>query len=765
MYLLTRVTLWFAGGYQMASYEFNRRITRTDGLSVGIATVLLVAAAPASAQLEEIVVTAQKRVESLQDVPLSVSAIGGATIEQNNMAQIEDFAILVPNFNIGDSPGEYTVNIRGIGSATSNRAFEQSVGLYVDGVYTGRPQQFLAPFLDVERVEVVRGPQGVLFGKNSNAGAVNITTARPADEFSARIRANYETEYQGWGFEGVLNLPISENVAARFAALSNEQGAYMDNSAGADGPEKTLDAIRASLLWSPSESVDVFLKVEHSEVDWIGTNFQVLEFGAGPAEGFYQGKDPNAEDRFDLRQQADGNFVSGKDTNNGNDANTYALQVDWTLANSILTYIGAYAEYDSILGIDTDFGGFPATYSEGGDDFSQTSHELRLTSNSDGAFEYIAGLFYLDRNYKIPDWQFHANFAELPPPLPPFTRNRNYDEDTTTLSAFVQGTYHFSEDLSLAVGLRYVDESKDADSLQYTSVMGDPGMPIPGGIPVFPNYEFTGSRNEDSLTPSINLQWSVNDEVMLYAAYNEAEKSGGFNSNSAIPTGIEYESETAAGFEVGAKMLSSGGSVRLNLALFSTKFDDYQVSSYDGVAQTVNNAATTITRGAEMELDWAAGEHLTIGGSLAYLDAYYDDFPNAPCAPINQPDCVNGDYRDASGERITYAPRYSGSVYGDLSQPVGSNLAFNLRLTGSFSDDYYTQIDKSPETEADSYFILNARAGVGSQNGKWELAVVGTNLTDERIFNFAGNLPFFPGAFFANTKMPRLVSLEANFRF
>lgn len=749
----------------MAILENGRKFSLTDSLSVGLVAVLLVAASPASAQLEEIVVTAQKREQSLQDVPLSVSAISGATIEQNNMAQIEDFAILVPNFNIGDSPGEHTINIRGIGSATSNRAFEQSVGLYVDGVYTGRAQQFLTPFLDVERVEVVRGPQGVLFGKNSNAGAVSITTARPAAEFSARIRANYETDYQGWGLEGVLNLPISDNVSARFAALSNEQGAYMKNSAGADGPDKSLDAIRASLLWSPSDTVDVYLKVEHSEVDWTGTNFQILNFGSGPAEGFYQSKDPNAEDSFDLRQQADGNFVTGKDTSNGNDSNTYALQADWSLGRSTLTYIGAYSEYDSTLGIDTDFGGFPATYSEGGDDFDQSSHELRITSNGDSAFEYIAGLFYLDRNYRIPDWQFHANFPELPPPLPPFTRNRNYDETTTTLSAFAQGTYHFSDSLSIALGLRYVDESKDADSLQYTSVMGDPSMPIPGGIPVFPNYEFTGSRDEDSLTPSINLQWSVSDDVMLYAAYNEAEKSGGFNSNSAIPAGIEYETEKAAGYEIGAKMLSSGGTLRMNVALFSTKFDDYQVSSYDGVAQTVNNAATTISRGAELEVDWAAGNNLTIGGALAYLDAYYDDFPNAPCAPVNQSDCVNGDFRDATGERITYAPRYSGSVYGDLSQPVGSNLEFSFRLTGSFSDDYFTQIDKSPETKADSYFILNARAGLGSQDGKWELAIVGTNLTDERTFNFAVNLPFFAGAFAANTKAPRLISLEANLRF
>jgi outer membrane receptor protein involved in Fe transport len=749
----------------MAIFAHIRKISLPNYLLVGAVAFQLIVASPANAELDEVVVTAQKREQSLQDVPLSVSATTGATIEKNNMAQIEDFAILVPNFNIGDSPGEHTINIRGIGSATSNRAFEQSVGLYVDGVYTGRPQQFLAPFLDVERVEVVRGPQGVLFGKNSNAGAVSITTARPADEFSAKIRANYDTEYQGWGLEGVLNVPISDKLSTRFAVLSNEQGSYMQNSAGADGSEKTLDAFRASLLWSPSDTLDVYLKAEHSEVDWIGTNFQVLNFGSGPAEGFYLSKDPNAEDSFDLRQQTDGNFIAGKDTTNGNDSNTYALQADWALAGSTLTYIAAYSEYDSTLGIDTDFGAFPATYSEGGDDFSQTSHELRITSNGDRAFEYIAGLFYLDRNYRIPDWQFHANFPELPPPLPPFTRNRNYDEDTKTLSAFAQGTYNFSDSLSVSLGLRYVDESKDADSLQYTSAMGDPSMPIPGGIPVFPNYEFSGSRDENSTTPSVNVQWSVSDDVMLYASYNEAEKSGGFNSNSAIPAGIEYETEKAAGYEIGAKMISSGGTLRMNVALFSTKFDDYQVSSFDGVTQTVNNAATTISRGAELEVDWAAGNNLTIGGSLAYLDAYYDDFPNAPCAPLNQADCVNGDFRDATGEQITYAPRYSGSVYGDLSQPVGSNLEFNFRLTGSFSDDYFTQIDKSPETKADSYFILNARAGLGGQDGKWELAIVGTNLTDERIFNFAGNLPFFPGAFFANTKAPRLVSLEANLRF
>ncbi|MEH6516348.1 MAG: TonB-dependent receptor [Halioglobus sp.] len=732
---------------------------------VGVSSFNMV---PAIAQqLEEIIVTAQKREQSLEDVPISVSALDGDVIQQNGMSQIKDLSIMVPNLNIGESPGEYTINIRGIGSATSNRAFEQSVGLYVDGVYTGRSKQFQAPFLDVARVEVVRGPQGVLFGKNSNAGAVSVTSNRPTSELAGKVRASYEVENSGWGVEGLINFPITDDLAVRIAAMSEEQGDFIDNSApgGGNGGDKDLDAIKASILWTPTDALQIYAKIDHAKTEWNGSTFQVLEFGDGGAEGFYKSKDPLSEDRFDLNQQQDGDYINGGGTINDVDSNTYVLQADWTTAGHIFTYIGAYSEYTSELGLDADFGNFPALFSGGGDDFEQTSHEFRITSNGDGRLEYLAGVFFLDRDYLIPDWKFHANFAELPPPLPPLTRQRSYDENTESASVFFQGTYQITDSLSATLGLRYGEEEKKAISMQSATHLNDPDNPFPGGIGPFPEYVFEGDRDEDSLTPSFSLQYAVNDDANVYFSYNEAEKSGGFNSNSAQPTGIEYDTESAAGFEIGLKSMLSDGAVRLNVAVFSTEFDDYQVSSYDGVSQTVNNAATTITRGVELEVDWAATDKLTIGAALAYLDAEYDDFPNAPCAPINQSDCVDGNYRDASGERITFAPEYSGSIYGNYIQPIGNDLELRVRLTGNFSDEYDTQIDKSEYQVAESYFLVNARMGIGRQDGSWQLALVGSNLTDERLYNFTVNMPFFAGAHVANTMQPRKLSVEATYQF
>ena len=717
-------------------------------------------------QLEEVLVTAQKREESLQDVPLSVSAFSGQMLEQMSFSQIEQVTELVPNFNMGESPGEYTINIRGIGSATSNRAFEQSVGLYVDGVYTGRSQQFQAPFMDMQQIEIVRGPQGVLFGKNSSAGAVSVTSNKPDQEFYSSVRGNYEFEYGGWDFEGVLNGAITDTVSGRIAVKKELEGAYMENSAGVDGAETDLAAIRASLTWNPSDRLQLYFKIDYADVSWDGVNFQVLEFSPA-ARGFYASKDPNSEDILDLRQQLNGDFLAGGGIDNWVESTAYVLQADYDLGKNVLTYIGAYSEYDSQLGIDTDFGAFSGSYSSGGDEFEQVSHELRLTSPAGESFSYIAGLYYLDRSYKIPDWQFDANFAELPPPFPAFTRYRNYDEDSDLWSAFFQGTWAINEQWSLTAGLRYVDEDKSADSFQMRTALGDITQPAPPGIPppVFPNYTFSGARSESSWSPSINIQYEASDGVMLYAAYNTAEKSGGFNSNSSEPIGIEYEAEEAEAFEVGAKMLLADNSLRLNIALFSQQFDNYQVSSYNGVVQTVTNAATASGDGVELEASWAATERLTLSLQAAYLDAQYDSFPEAPCAPVNQPDCVGGNYRDASGERLTYAPKYSGSVHGAYEQPIGDNLRLDLQLIGLFSAEYDTQIDKSEGTIAESYFSWDARVGVTSSDDRWSVALIGQNLTDERLFNFAANLPFFAGSYFAYTLPPRRIKLEMTYRF
>jgi len=723
-------------------------------------------AAPAFAQLEEVIVTAQKREESLQDVPLSVSAISGDMVRKMDYTQIEQISELVPNFNMGQAPGEYTINIRGIGSATSNRAFEQSVGLYVDGVYTGRSQQFQAPFLDMERIEVVRGPQGVLFGKNSNAGAVNITSAKPSQEFYSSLRGTYEFEYGGWDFEGVLNGRMTDTLSGRLAVKKELEGAYMENSAGADGPKTKLGAVRASMMWNPSDALQVYFKVDYSNVNWQGVDFQVLHFSPA-AQGFYLSKDPLSEDVFDLRQQLDGDFLAGGGIENAVEATGFVLQADYTVGENVITYLGSYSKYKSQLGIDTDFGGFPATYSSGGDKFDQVSQELRLTSPGGEKFDYIAGLYYLDRHYQIPDWEFDAQFSELPPPFPNFTRYRNYDEKSELWSGFFQGTWNFNDQWSATAGIRYVHENKDADILQKRTALGNINMPPPPGIPpfLFPDYTFHGDRSESSWNPSASLQWQPQEEIMFYASYNSAEKAGGFNSNSSVPIGIEYEPEKAKGVELCTKTQLLDNTVRLNVALFSTKFTDYQVSSYNGVVQTVTNAASATSKGVEVEFSWAASDKLTINAQAAYLNAKYDRFPEAPCAPVNQPDCIDGNYRDASGERLTYAPKYSGSVYGTLVQPISDNLDLNMQLTGIFSSDYDTQIDKSEGTVADSFFMLNARLGISNKDDTWGVALIGQNLTDKRLFNFAANLPFFPGSYFANTLNPRLIKLEAIFHF
>jgi outer membrane receptor protein involved in Fe transport len=593
-----------------------------------------------SQALEEVVVTAQKRAQSLQDVPIAVSALSGDWMKQNNIADLEDVAALVPNLSLSGTPGINTVRIRGLGTGGGNSAFEQSVGMYVDGIYAGRGYQFSLPYLDVERIEVLKGPQGVLFGKNSIAGAISITSARPSPEFEGEIGLSYEAENDGYSVEAVINGELMPGLSGRLAASYIEEGGWIDNTLlnDDDQPEVEMGGYRASLLWEASDTVEVYFKYDHGEYEKDGSEMGIKHIVPGSTNPFmpgnptwlslYQAADPDVGLIEDQLQSAGASLTDEPDGYSTDvDSDAFTLQVDWELGDHTLTSLSGYSTYDVDTFSDQSFSPLTIINQHGKEEFDQFTQEIRLTSPVGEQFEYIVGLFYMDRTLEFPARYTDLEFTELfgptlPAPAPPLptalvgaSSLKQYDEDTESISVFGQLTWNISDVLRTSLGLRYSHEEKQGDHKHVLYELG---------------------TTEDNVDPSLNIQWDVNNDLMVYAAATKATKAGGYNAGdlSGDPNRIEFEPEEATGYEVGAKGEFLDNRLRVNVAAFYTEFDDLQVSALDG-----NSGGS---KGLEIDAIYLLNEAITLGGALAYLDSTFDDFPGAPCANsiYRQDDCV-----------------------------------------------------------------------------------------------------------------------------
>lgn len=477
-------------------------------------------------QLEEVIVTAQKRAESLQDVPISVSAIQGEKIQDAgipNMAALADF---VPNLHIADAPVNTNIYMRGVGSG-NNQGFEQSVGMYIDGVYMGRGRQYRAGFLDVERVEVLRGPQGTLFGRNTVAGAVNITTAsaRAGDELEGQIMASAES-FDGRILEGFVGGGLTDTLGARLAVKYRETDGFADN-VFLGTPEGSIEELsyRLSLNWQPTDNLNINFKYTQSDYERTGatTTGKVFLNAAerdefvpnrsafantayGIMDVFYPGYQEQTGREFEVfkdngygRSREDGIGIGINPDSSDNDLTNMVFNVDWQVGELTLTSVTGYSEYQYVDGADVDW--LPLQFISRDDDqsFEQVSQEFRIASPGGEFFDYVAGVYFdqseleFDRQVAI-DTNFDGLFPEFlsivtpgnPPPavLPQnllsaltggaydmnqVARNHNYQLDSDSLAVFAQGTFNFTDTLRLTVGLRYTEENKDVISTQFLS--------------------------------------------------------------------------------------------------------------------------------------------------------------------------------------------------------------------------------------------------------------------------------------------------------
>jgi iron complex outermembrane receptor protein len=683
--------------------------------------------------ITEVVVTAQKREEKLQDVPVAVSVVGETELQRRNIGNIDQLKLVVPSFEATS----FGVSVRGVGTSTFSTSIEPTVSTVLDGVVLGRPEMALGSFYDVARVEILRGPQGMLFGKNASAGLVSITTNSPKIGVVEAI-GNFNLGEDGYNkSDATVNLPLGDKAALRVGGFVNKLDGVLHNKF--DGRRFNGNdewGARAKLLWRPTDTVDVMITADYAKQDQSVTWSPYAVNPIGALAFVYAGCGVKASpDNADL-------CIDGpqyKDRENYG----FAAQVDWSLpGGQTLTSITAGRRAFDFSNGDSD--SLPINILNdniSNQDLRQVSQELRLSSPTGGKLEYVAGLYYYrQKTNQVTDQT--GTFGVFPAPVVNSTINSLVD--AASYAAFGQAHYQLTEKLALIAGARLTHDKVSLDFHQFTR---------PGYFGINPTVTFDDTARETNLSWRIGTQYQFAERTMGYATVSRGYKGPGFNQTgvSNATTSQEVGPEIPTSYELGVKTALLGGLALLNVAAFSTKFEDYQAQTVDftltPAAFRTINAGDLKTKGVEADLTAVLARGLMVTAAVAYIDARYGDFAPISCDPLVTPTgCVliaPGLYGyDASGQRLSGVSKWKTSFAAVYERPIGHGLELSASADYGWRDGYNASATGDSNTQIDSYGVLGATIGVGSETDRWKLAVWGKNLTDERFPSALFGTPF-----------------------
>lgn len=703
-------------------------LSNLAGILAGMLALITVGEVAAAEELvvEEVIVTAQKRAQSAQDVPISIAVVQGEVLDQFQIRDLKALQNYVPNLLIQSSPGNDAIYIRGFGSQAANYAFDQSVSIYVDGIYGGRNRQFMAPFFDVERVEVMRGPQGALLGKNTAAGAISVITARPTEEFEGRVTSSYNFDREGFEISGHVSGPMSDTVSGRLAVKYTDLDGYIKNhstaSTSSDTTEIENKLIRGSLQFTPNDRFDILARVEYADFTTDGTNaVRVDPFNYSSS---------NLDD-----EKTAGPAIDHPEEDNQDSLNI-SVTTNVELGDHTLTLVTGYSSFEDDKWVGGGAGDPENWLSTFNEEFDQFSQEIRLLSPTDQTFEYIVGAYFDTADYDQFNASQYVDFLGLP--FFDGGIHHDFSQEADTLSLFGMGTWHVNEQFRISASARYTDNEKDGTFDQF----------VDSGIPISGPKNLSDSVDEDNVDPSVSVQYDVNDDVMLYASYAEGSKAGGFVAQrAATDTTFTFADESATNFELGAKTTWLDGALIFNVNYYNLEFEDLQVSFYESSIPgfITGNAAEASSEGFEAEVAWQVTPSFQLSGSLAYLDAEYDDFPGAQC-PSGSTDCDPvTNTTNLGGTTIVGASDWTATWKASFDQPIGANLHFYASVLGYYRSKYTTASDQDPIYGVqDGYDKWDARLEIAQAEGGWGVALIGKNITDEKTHNFAYLWPLQP---------------------
>jgi len=742
-------------------------------------------AAIAQDALDEVIVTATKRAQSIQDVPVSVMAVDADMMVKMGITDMEDLSLVVPNFEINSSAVIPNLYIRGLGGGLTH-SIEQSVGRFIDDVYISRSAINLHPFMDVGSVEVLRGPQGTLFGKNTAAGALIIRTNEATQDFDAGINASYGS-YETTGgvaeINGFINGGITDRVSARLAFLyRDKEGFYHNLGDGPDGANREDFGVLGKLRFDISDSTSANLKVQYMDYQEHGSDTGEMGAVGGPPLAFWQnvGAESGAQNTDQFTPVLDwvvhytcsdvvstvgsgsvdiGSFCPGRDM----DSSNVTFDLEHEINAGSFKFIAAHQTYSyqhKFHGFD---GGLANLFrANRNEDYDGTSAEIRFTSTESDVFDYIAGVYY--ENSSVARNQFSdVNLVGFPGAPPFLVRSQDpWEQDTQTFAVFGQARWHVSERFTAIFGGRWSEETKDF-------MFQDFKTPYAADEPVlfYSINPLAESRSESKFTPSVTLQFHVNDDVNMFATAGRGHKTGGFSDRiDSQPTSaadITYDAEVIDNFELGMKGNFLDGAVSLSMTLFYMDISGLQLATQvpGTIEFKVGNAADSTSKGIELESAWALGESWTVGLNYAYTKATYDSYIGAgSCGPqfVN----ANGDC-DLSGQTLQYAPNNKAAAYADyFAVDAFSGWDFGARIDLTHADDQYTDVGLFDYAFSPAHQTVGAGVRVISPTEKVTISLIGRNLTNEMIN--AWTAPSGPNTIAAMSP-PRMITLRLGLRF
>ena len=767
----------------------NRMTNPRKRTALAMAVTSLVAykasALPAETEsfyLSEIIVTATKKPQSLQDVSIAVSAFSATALVDSGVQGIKDIDGFIPNVRISSAGGvrNTPITIRGIVSDPNGPGIEQAVGVYVDGVYMGRPTTINSALYDLERIEVLRGPQGTLFGKNTVAGALNISTKLPTTEPQTEIAATYGN-YNAFTLYGAVSGQLSDNVLARFSATRKERDGFLENSLGPDNQDEDATALRLTLVYEPTDALQMIFRADGARDRTQNGASQILVNGLATQLLGYSAPTNIGDRKIDDAPSA----FQNRDVWGG------SVEVNWELEAGTLTSITAVRGYEfsndaSLESSALDFGSSRISEKQ-----VQYSQELRLTADVNDKLSYIAGLYFFKQDLDTNPQAFlnsamdelfsvYAGMGLFNSQFGGLTvldassgpgQNINADLNDESYAAFGQATYQLNENLSVTAGLRYTLEKKAIKYYEFNQFFAEflvDFTPLGGAISAFPVApsidDVSSSFDDDEVSGMLALNYNLNSDVLLYGSYSRGFKSGGFNAfNLVQPDGsiAQFQPENADSYELGFKSMLLNNRVRLNAAVFYLDYQDLQVNQLQSVEGglpvfVTTNAASAKSSGVELEVLALLSEGLELQFAYGYNDSQYEDYTNATAA---------GD--DFSNNHMQQSPAESTSAAMQYTLAVSNEWNLKSRAEIKYRGSYYKDPANTLELAQGGYSITNLRVGFVNESTGTELMLWGRNIFDKQYTTSKTftDASIFPGHITGRLGNPRTYGIEMRMTF
>jgi len=682
--------------------------------------------------LEEIVVTATKRVQSLQDVPIAVNAFNADTIEVAGINNAGDLAILTPalNISVNTNPFAARMIIRGVGTAQTDPALEPSVGLFIDGVYLGRTGLGMSDLTDIERIEVLQGPQGTLYGKNTNAGAISVITKKPNFEESEGYVEASVGNYSMNKLTASASGPLTQNLAYRLSGNINQRDGYYDNSAGVDFNDADDWNIQGKLQWEATESLSILLSGSRVERDTTCCGADAVQTESVNNELVAQGLSPDSNDPYDY------NVQSNADNRFAMESDLLSMTIDYDAGWGAIKSITAWNDYSYRVDQDPDRSELDIlTLSNdkfSGDSFSQ---ELRFTASPTDNVDYMLGAFYLEQNTKRggdepfvfigDDIITIGSQQDLPFPLPfnflvqpgdSLTVDMN--QDAETIAFFGQGTWHIGDQWHITGGLRWSDEEKKSDlfSQTYSTAFSNQVLGASFLDSVSTPIDATLERSSDNVDWMLSAVLDISDDSMVYASAGTGTKSGGFQTVNGTADDREFDDEDTTTYELGIKSTLLDARLRINAAAFYSEIENFQAQRQleTGLGTYVSNEAKVETSGVDFQVEAAPMPNLVLSAGLLYMHKYQiTDGPE-------------------KGADLPFTAEFSGTVAATLVFPLGDGGIY-WRTDYSYMDNHTTNVASATQLRDEDYDNRNLiNSKVGWRNDSWNVSVWGKNLSDDK---------------------------------